>query len=104
MAKSQQARDAAAAAKRKQLGEVELRHRVRPGIVAMLEDLMTWHGIDEKAEAVQLLIINAHALGPAGSAPALAVARHEYHISKSVARMFEQQSRRELQRDPGDAQ
>lgn len=102
MAKSQQQRDAAAAEKRQKLGEVELRHRVRPGTVAMLEELMVWHGITERAEAVQLLIMNAHALGPTGSAPALSISRHEFQITESVAREFEQQSRREIQRDPGD--
>lgn len=47
------------AAKRAAVGEVELRRRVRPGIRAMLADLMAWHDIEEQAEAIQLLALNA---------------------------------------------
>ena len=52
----------------------------------MLADMMEWHGIEEISEAVQLLILNAHALGPEGSAHLLAVPRHEIEISENVAR------------------
>lgn len=83
---SQKERSARAAAKRAALGETELRHRVRPGIRAMLDDIMRWHGIDEQAEAIQLLILNAHAAGPTGSAPMLAIPRHEIRLSENVAR------------------
>lgn len=67
-------------------GEVELRHRAGPGVLAKLTELMAWHGIEEKAEAIQLLILNAHAAGPDGSAHMLAVPRHEIRISENVAR------------------
>ncbi len=63
---------------------------------------MAWHGITEQAEAVQLLILNAHALGPEASATALALPRHEIQLSESVARRFREESERELRRDPGD--
>lgn len=56
---TQQERNARTAAKRAAVGEIELRHRVRPGIRAMLADLMAWHGITEQAEAIQLLALNA---------------------------------------------
>jgi hypothetical protein len=56
---TQQERNARTAAKRVAVGEIELRHRVRPGIRAMLADLMAWHGIEEQAEAIQLLALNA---------------------------------------------
>ncbi len=102
MPQSQQERDAKAEAKRKALGEEELRHRVRPGTKAKLAELMTWHGITEQAEAVQLLILNAHPLGPEGSAVALSLPRHEIHISGRVARDFRIQSLAEARRDPGD--
>lgn len=133
-AMDQKERSAKTAAKRAALGEVELRHRVRPGIRAMLADMMRWHDIEEISEAVQLLALNAdgvdllppapgteplrhyarpgllakltqlaggdqdaiglavesliasaHATGPEGSAPMLAVPRHEITISESVA-------------------
>lgn len=86
MAMTQQERSAKTAAKRAAVSEIELRHRVRPGIRAKLADLMDWHGIEEISEAMQLLILNAHALGPEGSAHLLAVPRHKIEISENVAR------------------
>ncbi|MCP1651554.1 hypothetical protein [Pseudomonas nitroreducens] len=85
MAKSQQERSAAAAAKRQRLDETELRHRVRRGTRAMLGSLMRWHGIKEQAKAIQLLIVHAHDLGPEGSAPLLAIPRHDFKPSENVA-------------------
>ena len=86
---SQKERSARAAARRAGRGEVELRHRVGPGVLAKLTELMNWHGIEEKAEAIQLLIMNAHAAGPDGSAHMLAVPRHEIRISENVARRLQ---------------
>ncbi|SFC83809.1 hypothetical protein SAMN05216577_11171 [Pseudomonas citronellolis] len=95
MAKTQQERSAKAAAKRAEIGEEELRHRVRPGVLTKLDDLMRWADIEQKAEAVQLLILNAHAMGPEGAAQLLAIPRHEITISESVARRLEAEGRRE---------
>lgn len=95
MAKTQAERDAAAAEKRKRMGEEELRHRVRPGVRAKLEELMRWHDIEEMAEAVQLLILNVHALGPEESTALLAIPRHEITLSESVARRLDAEGRRE---------
>lgn len=86
MAMTSQQRSAKAAERRRQRGEEELRHRVRPGIKAKLADLMAWHDIEEISEAVQLMTLNLHALGPEGSAPAFAVPRHEITVSENVAR------------------
>lgn len=97
MAKTSQQRSADAAARRKERGEVELRHRVRPGILAMLRDLMSWGAISEIAECIQLLIMNIHALGPEGAKRFLAVPRHEITISESVARKLRQQGEAESQ-------
>ncbi|MGQ7814619.1 hypothetical protein ACUTAH_02900 [Metapseudomonas furukawaii] len=85
MAASQQDRSAKSAAKRKEFDEKELRHRVRPGIHQKLADLMEWHGIEEQAEAIQLLIINAHALGRDESTTALSIPRHDFTLSENVA-------------------
>lgn len=98
MAKSQKERSKATAEKRQRVQEVELRHRVRPGTRAMLDNLMRWHGIEEMAEAIQLLIMNAHDLGPEGSAPLLAVPRHEFTPSANVARQLLEQGQREAER------
>lgn len=86
MALNTQERSAKRNAKRQARGEEELRHTLRAGTKAMLADLMAWHGFEEQAEVIQLLIMNAHALGPVGSAAPLAVPRHEITISQSVAR------------------
>lgn len=56
---------------------------------------MAWHGIEEMAEALQLAIMNLHALGPEGSAHAFTVPRHEIHISESVARRLFNEGRNE---------
>lgn len=83
---TQKERSARAAAKRAARGEVELRHRVGPGIKAMINDLMSWGNIEEISELVQLLIMNAHAAGPDGSAPMLSVPRHDLGSLENVAR------------------
>jgi hypothetical protein len=85
-AMTQKERSAKTAAKRAAAGERELRIRSRPGPIAKLSDLMVWHGIEEISEAMQLLILNAHALGPEGSAHLLAVPRHEIELPENVAR------------------
>lgn len=97
MAKSQQERSKAAAEKRQRMDETELRHRVRRGTRAMLENLMRWHGIEEQAEAIQLLIMHAHDLGPEGSAPLLAIPRHDFTPSDFVARQLERLGRKEAE-------
>lgn len=93
MTATQRQRSAKTAAKREALDERELRHRVRPGIRAKLAELMAWHDITEQSEAIQLLIMNAHAAGPEGSTAMLAAPRHVFEVSPSVARMLEQQGR-----------
>lgn len=88
MAMTPRERSALAAAKRQIYAEKELRHRVRPGIQRMLDDLMSWNQVDEQNEAIQNLIINAHALGPKGSADAMRTPQHEITISKRVAELL----------------
>ncbi|MFV3368444.1 hypothetical protein ACNFH5_09705 [Pseudomonas sp. NY15435] len=98
MAKSQQERSKASAEKRQRMDETELRHRVRRGTRAMLENLMRWHGIEEQAEAIQLLIMHAHDLGPEGSAHLLAIPRHDFTPSEFVARQLDRLGRQEAER------
>jgi len=102
MAKSGQERSAKAAEKRIQYDEKELRHRVRLGTRQKLGELMAWNGIEEINEAVQNLILNAHALGPALSFQAIESPRHKVQIRENVARMFRDESLAELKRNPGD--
>lgn len=75
-AMTQKERSAKSAAKRAAAGEVELRHRVRPGIRSMLADLMEWHDIEEQSEAVQLLALNAHRFELLPPAPGVEPLRH----------------------------
>jgi len=102
MARSQAERTALSEAKKKAAGEEELRHKVRPGTKAMLEELMAWGDHTSVTEAIQHMIINTHALGREKAGALLAAPRHEIQLSESVARRFEEESRRELRRDPGD--
>jgi len=102
MAKSGQERSAKAAEKRIQYDEKELRHRVRLGTRQKLDELMAWNGIEEINEAVQNLILNAHALGPNLSYQAMESPRHKVQISENVARMFRKESLLMIQQDPGD--
>jgi hypothetical protein len=95
MANNTQQRSAKSAEKAALAEEEELRHKVRPGIRAKLADLMAWNGVDVISEAIQLIIINTHALGPEGSAPTLAIPRHDFKINENVARKIELANRKE---------
>ena len=59
---------------------------------------MVWHGIEEQAEAIQNMILNAHAAGPEGSAAMLASPRHVFTPSPAVARRLHEAGAREAQR------
>lgn len=91
MAKPQKDRDADTARRRAEAGEVELRHRVRPGILAILTELMEWGEHSERTECLQTLLLNVHALGRDHAAALLQPPRHEIRISPSVARQLYQQ-------------
>lgn len=102
MAKTGQERSAKAAEKRIEYDEKELRHRVRLGTRQKLEELMAWNRIEEINEAVQNLILNAHALGPTLSFQAMASPRHKVQISENVARMFQRESLLMIRQYPDD--
>lgn len=91
MAKPQKDRDADTARRRAEAGEVELRHRVRPGILAILTELMEWGEHSERTECLQTLLLNVHALGRDQAAALLQPPRHEIQLSESVARQLYQQ-------------
>ncbi|MCC3698808.1 hypothetical protein [Pseudomonas phage PseuP_222] len=95
MAKTGQERSAKTAAKRIEYDEKELRHRLRLGTRQKLEELMAWNGIEEISEAVQNLILNAHALGPALSYQAIESPRHKIKVSENVARMIQAAGQRQ---------
>ena len=84
MAMDQKARSAKSAAKRRELGEEELRHRVRAGEKQMLADLMAWTEDTEQASVIAGCLRYVHSLGPAGSADALR-SRHKIEVNENVA-------------------
>lgn len=104
MARTVQERSAKAAQKGVEFDEKELRHRLRLGTRQMLEALMAWNDIEEVGEAIQNLILNAHALGPTLSYQAIESPRHKITVSENVARMIQAEGQRKASRlDAEDA-
>ena len=101
MALDQKERSARAAKKRAEAGVEEIRHPAYPGIKVMLQDLMDWHDLSQR-EAIDLLIMTAHAAGPEESGKHLVVPRHNFTMSKKLRATFDNASRREIIRDSGD--
>lgn len=99
MAKTVQERSADTAKKRELYDEKELRHRCRLGTRQKLEELMSWNSIEEISEAIQNLILNAHALGPTLSYQAIESPRHKIKVSENVARMIQAAGERQAARD-----
>ncbi|NWC11907.1 hypothetical protein HX776_24275 [Pseudomonas agarici] len=84
MVAAQKERSAKTAAKRKSLGEQELRHRVRAGEKKMLAELMTWTEDTEQASVIAGCLRYLHSLGPAGASEALR-SRHKIEVHENVA-------------------
>lgn len=99
MAKTTQERSAAAASKRAARGEIILRLPTLAGTRAKLAELMAWHGFDQQAEVMTLLIERAHAMGEAGSADLFAVPRHEIEITNRRAQRLHEAVRREFEQE-----
>ena len=95
MALTTQQRSAKRNAKREAKGVEELRLLTMGGTRNALAQLMAWHGIEQQAEAMTLLIHNAHAMGQAGSAALLAVPRHKIELTENVARTLHEAGRRQ---------
>ena len=101
-AKTTKQRSYAASVRRGELAEKELRHRVRPGIEAAMDRIRERSQTPEISEVIQLAILKMDAMTDAELLAFLAVPRHKFEISENVARRFENESRRELAKDPGD--
>ena len=87
MAMDQKARSAKSAAKRKELGEEELRHRVRAGEKQMLADLMEWTEDTEQASVMAGTLRYVHSLGRDGAREALR-SRHKIVVNENMAAEF----------------
>lgn len=98
MAKTQQERNDASKAKDADRGAEDLRLKTYPGTAAALATLMQRHGIEQKGEAMSLMLINLAAMPAELSAPAFAVPRHEIAVSESVARAIAEEGRKEAKR------
>ena len=98
MAKTQQERNDASKAKDAERGAEDLRLKTFPGTAAALATLMQRHGIEQKGEAMSLMLINLAAMPAELSAPAFAVPRHEIEVSESVARAIANEGRKESDR------
>ena len=98
MAKTQQERNDASKAKDAERGAEDLRLKTFPGTAAALATLMQRHGIEQKGEAMSLMLINLAAMPAEQSAPAFAVPRHEIEVSESVARAIANEGRKESDR------
>ncbi|MDY7532372.1 hypothetical protein RGV33_11915 [Pseudomonas sp. Bout1] len=84
MAMDQKTRSAKSAAKRKELGEEELRHRVRAGDKQMLAELMAWTEDTEQASVIAGCLRYVHSLGRDGAREALR-SRHKIEVTENVA-------------------
>ena len=98
MAKTQQDRNDASKAKDAERGAEDLRLKTYPGTAAALAALMQRHGIEQKGEAMSLMLINLAAMTAEQSAPAFAIPRHEIEVSESVARAIAEEGRKEAKR------
>jgi hypothetical protein len=98
MAKTQKERNDASKAKDAERGAEDLRLKTYPGTAAALATLMKRHGIEQKGEAMSLMLINLTAMPAELSAPAFAVPRHEIEVSESVARAITHEGRKEARR------
>lgn len=101
MALDTKERSAVTAKNRAARGEEELRLWCMQGTRDQLKDLMDWTKDTQQASVMTLAIRFIHTLGPEAARKAL-MPRHDLTIKESWRERFENETRRELLRDPGD--
>lgn len=104
MAMTQQQRDQKRREKDAKSGAEDMRLKARSGEKKMIQDIMEWTEDKEQASAIMFCIRHMHSLGREGARLALSdlVALHKKEISESWRARFEEESRREAIRNPGD--
>lgn len=104
MAMTQQERDAKRRAKEAKMGAEEMRIKAMAGEKQMVREIMEWLDDSEQASVILTSVRHMHSLGPDGAKEAQKKLRahHKFVISENVARRFDEESRAELRRDPGD--
>lgn len=101
-AKTTKQRSYAASVRRGELAEKELRHKVRPGIEAMMDSIRERSGTEEISEVLQTAIRKMFAMTDADLIEFLQPPRYGYTISETLREQFDNESRRELMKNPGD--
>ena len=104
MAMTQQQRDQKRRDKEAKFGAEELRLKALAGEKRMVKEIMEWTSDKEQASAVMFCIRYVHSLGPDGArlAQKELVSLHKKEIPESWRARFEEESRREAMRNPGD--
>jgi hypothetical protein len=82
-------------------GEEELRLWCMKGTRNQLKELMEWTEDSQQASVMTLAIWYIHSLGPKAAREAL-IPRHDLKLKNSWRERFDNESRRELVRDPGE--
>ncbi len=80
------------AARKEQLGEESIALPFPAGTRAALDDLMKWHGFEDRREVIATMIHRLHQVGPSGSSPFLSVSQHQIAISEKVLRQLQEAS------------
>ena len=104
MAMDQRERDKKRRDKDAKAGVEDLRLKALSGEKKMILELMGWVDDSEQASMIMTCIRIMHSLGREGAREAVdrLNARHKIELSDSWGARFENESRRELMRDPGD--
>ncbi|MFJ3486627.1 hypothetical protein ACIPL1_24960 [Pseudomonas sp. NPDC090202] len=104
MAMTQQQRDQRRREKDSKSGAEDMRLKARNGEKKMIQDIMEWTEDKEQASAIMFCIRHMHSLGREGALLALSdlVELHKREIPESWRARFEEESRREALRNPGD--
>ena len=104
MAMTQQQRDQRRREKDAKSGAEEMRLKALSGEKAMIKEIMEWTDDKEQASAIMFCIRHVHSLGREGvrSAQKHLRALNKVNIQDSWRARFEEESRREALRNPGD--
>lgn len=104
MAMDQKERDKKRREKEAKAGAEDMRLKALSGEKKMIRELMEWVEDSEQASMIMTCIRYVHSLGPEGVREAVdnLNARHKIELSDSWSARFDNESRRELMRDPGD--
>lgn len=101
MALTQQQRDERRTKKAAKLGVEDLRMKAAQGTNQALAEIMQWASVEEKGEAMTLMIHRIHELGQEAAIHFLSAPLHKIEMSKIVERKLDQfRISREL-REPG---